>query len=103
MLVCEATGFPAPAITWFQNDTEQDNTTFTNEQVNVYTTRSVFMMPMPDRNDSGQYHCQATVDGYEAVNSNTSLVLVQGMHNCIVTLAMRFLGLNIYACTLITV
>ena len=80
MLSCEATGFPAPVITWFHNDTEVNNTSYTSEEVNIYTSRSTLTRTMPERNDTGEYYCQASVDGYEEVNSDTALVLVQGKH-----------------------
>lgn len=80
ILSCEATGFPAPVITWFHNDTEVNDTTYTSEQVNAYTTNSTLTRMMPDSNDTGDYYCQASVEGYEEVNSDTALVLVQGKH-----------------------
>ena len=82
MLSCTATGFPAPTITWFHNNTMEDNTSYTSEMINDYTTRSSFIMSMPATNDSGMYFCRAAVDGYDVTDSNTVTVLVQG-EDCI--------------------
>ena len=87
MLNCTATGFPAPTITWFHNNTMEDDTSYTSEMINVYTTRSIFIMSMPTTNDSGMYFCRAAVDGYDNVNSNTVTVLVQG--ECIIACGLQ--------------
>ena len=79
MLSCTATGFPAPAITWFHNNSMEDNAS--PQRINDYTTRSIFIMSMPATNDSGMYFCRAAVDGYDDVDSNTVTVLVQGEHS----------------------
>ena len=80
MLRCIATGFPAPTITWFHNNSIEDNSSYTSEMINDYTTKSIFVMSMPETNDSGMYFCRASVDGYDSVDSNTVTVLVQGEH-----------------------
>ena len=79
-LNCTATGFPAPMITWFHNDTLENSISYTAEAINVYTTRSTFefMMSMAETNNSGTYFCRAAVDGYDDVDSNMATVLVQG-------------------------
>ena len=77
-LMCMATGFPAPRITWFHNNTMEDSSVYTGEAINVYTTWSTLVKSMAETNDSGEYFCRAAVDGYGDVDSNTVTVLVQG-------------------------
>ena len=77
-LTCIATGFPAPTITWIHNDTLENSTSYIVEEINVYTTRSTFMMSMAETNDSGMYFCRAAIEGYDDVDSNMATVLVQG-------------------------
>ena len=36
------------------------------------------MLRMAERSDSGMYSCRAVVHGYEVVQSNIAIVLVQG-------------------------
>lgn len=82
VLRCTATGFPAPLITWFHNNTLESNTSnIMEENVNVYTTRSTLTIPMAERNDSGEYHCRAAIEGYNDIDSNPAIVLVQGKHS----------------------
>ena len=78
MLSCTATGFPAPTITWFHNNTMEDSSLYTSEMINAYTTLSTFTMSMPATNDSGMYFCRAAINGYDDIDSNTATVLVQG-------------------------
>ena len=78
MLNCTATGFPAPTITWFHNNTMEDNTSYTSEMINNYTTRSTFILSMPATSDSGMYLCRAAINGYDDVDSSRITVLVQG-------------------------
>ena len=78
MLSCTATGFPAPTITWFHNNSMEGNTSA--QRINDYTTRSIVTISMPATNDSGMYYCTAAVDGFNDVDSNTVTVLVQGEH-----------------------
>ena len=77
-LTCLATGFPAPRITWFHNNTMEDSSVYTSETINVYTTRSTLVKSMAETNDSGVYFCRVAIDGYDDVDSNTLTVLVQG-------------------------
>ena len=77
-LSCTVAGFPSPAITWFHNNTLENNNLSTTEAVNVYTTRSTFMRSIAVLTDSGTYFCKAVVDGYSDLDSNTVIVLVQG-------------------------
>ena len=79
MLSCTATGFPAPTITWFHNNTMEDNTSYTSEMINDYTTRSSFIMSMPATIDSGMYFCRAAISVHDQeVDSSRVTVLVQG-------------------------
>ena len=73
-----ATGFPAPTITWFHNNSMEDSALYTSEMINAYTTRSIFIASMPATNDSGVYLCRAAVDGFDDVDSSRVTVLVQG-------------------------
>ena len=94
-LSCIATGFPAPIITWFHNNSIEDNLSYRSENINDYTTRSTFCMPKPATNDSGMYFCRASVDGYDAVDSNTVTVLVQGEH-CINYMTLYLTESNVF-------
>ena len=76
-LSCTATGFAAPTITWFHNNSMEDNALYTSEMINAYTTRSTFIMSMPATSDSGRYFCRAAVDGYDEVHSSRVTILVQ--------------------------
>ena len=78
MLSCTATGFPAPTITWFHNDTLENSVFYTTEDINCYTTRSTFIKLRAETNDSGTYFCRAEINGYDSVDSNEAIVLVQG-------------------------
>ena len=78
MLSCTATGFPAPSITWFHNGTMENSTSVMAEDINFYTTKSTFSRTMAETNDSGEYFCRAEIDGYNSVDSNKAMVLVQG-------------------------
>jgi hypothetical protein len=77
-LSCTATGFAAPTITWFHNTSIENNALYTSEMINAYTTRSIFIMPMPATSDSGLYFCRATINGYDEVDSSRVTILVQG-------------------------
>ena len=77
MLNCTATGFPAPTITWFHNNTMEDNTSYTSGMINNYTTRSTFILSIPATSDS-MYLCRAAINGYDDVDSSRITVLVQG-------------------------
>lgn len=77
-LSCTVTGFPSPAITWFHNNTQEDNILSTTEAINDYTTRNTFIRSMAELNDSGEYFCKAVVDGYSDLDSNIAIVLVLG-------------------------
>ena len=86
MLSCTATGFPAPTITWFHNNSMEDNTSYTSENlmINDYTTRSIFIMSLPATSDSGMYFCRAAINEYDQeVDSSRVTVLVQGQYSSI--------------------
>lgn len=80
MLTCSATGFPAPVVTWFINNTMKDSSSYVTETINFYTTSSIFVKAMAEANDSGIYSCRAATDGYDNVDSNMATVLVQGKY-----------------------
>ena len=80
VLTCTATGFPSPTIVWFHNDTLVDNSSYTDEAINFYTTRSIFNKSIPVLNDSGSYFCRAVIEGYDAMDSEVAIVLVQGKY-----------------------
>ena len=73
-----ATGFAAPTITWFHNNSMEDNALYISETINAYTTRSTFIMSMSATSDSGLYFCRAAIDGYDEVDSSRVTILVQG-------------------------
>ena len=85
MLSCTATGFPTPTITWFHNNTMEDNATdIMSQRINVYTTRSTLTVLEPATDDSGMYFCRAFIDGYDNSDSDIVTVLIQGKcHNVI--------------------
>ena len=94
-LNCTATGFPSPTITWFHNNTLEDNVFSLTQAINGYTTRSVFTKSMAETNDSGVYFCRSTVDGYDDVDSDSVTVLVQGKYQC-----QHVITYNLTVCTM---
>ena len=79
VLTCTAVGFPSPTITWFHNGSlEVNNSSYITEDVNYYTTRSTYSKLRAESDDTGEYFCVAALEGYDNVNSNTVIVLVQG-------------------------
>ena len=81
-LICSATGYPAPSITWQHNRTTISETS----RVCISSTSSYFQITSTltvtssMTNDSGRYFCTATsyVTEFNSVNSTEALVLVQG-------------------------
>ena len=82
-LSCTVTGFPLPGIIWFHNNTLEDSNLSSTDTINVYTTRSIFIKSMAVLNDSGTYFCKAVIGGYDDMDSNMVIVLVQGNINSI--------------------
>ena len=80
-LQCDAEGIPTPNITWYHNSsllTENNrvrvNTTSTNQ-----TSRSLVIISLAMRNDSGIYTCdvKSIIQEYEAINRSV-MVTVRG-------------------------
>ena len=78
ILTCTAVGFPSPTITWFHNGSVEVNSSYITENVNYFTTRSTYSKLRAESDDTGGYFCVAAIEGYDNVNSNTVIVLVQG-------------------------
>ena len=82
VLSCSATGFPAPTIVWYHNDTAIT----TMGRVNIastsshYQTNSTVTITSAMTNDTGDYYCNITssVSAFGPVSSSVALVLVQG-------------------------
>ena len=77
-LTCVATGFPPPTISWFHNNTLEDENFYLTEDVNFFMTRSNLTKSMAQLNDSGSYLCRVFIDGFDEIVSNTAVILVQG-------------------------
>ena len=80
-LICEASGFPIPNITWQHNGslvTSDDRTTleFENGDRSTVGTLSIFGAMT---NDSGEYECRvSSLSLFSDILSAPALVLVQG-------------------------
>jgi len=81
MLTCNVTGFPIPAITWFQNGSAIDSGDNIATTVQPLTRRisSTLTISMAMRDDSGVYHCNISSPNFINVISEEVLVLVQGV------------------------
>ena len=81
VLSCSATGFPAPAIVWYHNDTAIT----TMGRVNItssssdYQTNSTITITSSMTNDTGDYYCNAT-STVGTVSTSVALALVQGQY-----------------------
>ena len=95
-LSCTVSGFPSPEITWFHNNTIEENRLSTIEAINEYTTRSTFIRSIAELNDSGTYFCKAIVDGYSDLDSNTVIVLVQGEYQNLIPIDLSANFKNLY-------
>ena len=75
-LNCTATGFPAPSIAWFLNDSQivsANNTSVRRSSPNAYTVVSVVSVTRADLHHTGNYYCEATnVDQQGGTHNDTS-------------------------------
>ena len=84
VLSCSATGFPAPAIVWYHNNTAIT----TMGRVNItsssshYQTNSTITITSSMTNDTGDYYCNAT-NTVGTVSTSVALALVQGQYLCL--------------------
>lgn len=78
MLNCTATGFPAPTISWFHNGSLENSTLYTNIASDLYTTESILLKPVRGISDFGAYHCKASVNGNDSVDSTVAMLSSQG-------------------------
>ena len=78
-LSCEATGFPAPSITWSQNgivinSSTEDRRVITERTLNL-TTMSTLTVGVAVLDDSGTYSCRTSNDVGEPDTVNVSVIV----------------------------
>ena len=88
-LVCSASGYPVPTITWTHNGTivsedENNRATIISELVASRSVISALTVSMAMKNDSGDYSCIAT-SSISDFQSGPVTVLVQGKTKMLVT------------------
>ena len=76
-LTCSATGFPAPSITWFHNDTVVMASPRIVSIRSRYEISSTLTITNANTNDTGDYFCNIT-STVGTVSTSVALVLVQG-------------------------
>lgn len=88
ILTCSATGFPAPNIVWYHNDTAVTvvECVMVTTSSARYQTNSSIAITNAVTNDTGDYYCNVTspVSAFGPINSSVALVLVQGQLACII-------------------
>ena len=84
-LVCSASGYPVPTITWTHNGTmvseeENDQATIISENITSRSVRSTLTVSMAAINNSGDYACIVTssISNFQNLTSGPVTVLVQG-------------------------
>ena len=86
MLLCNASGFPVPTVSWLHNDSDVTAETRLRieTQVGKRSVLSILMIVNTSVtvNDSGEYVCTASsgITGLQDAVSTPALVLVQGMY-----------------------
>ncbi len=83
MLICNASGFPIPEISWTHNMTEVrdgDDRVSIMGELGSRTLMSTLTVTTAMTNDSGQYECIATspISTFSKVRSGPVTIIVQG-------------------------
>ena len=91
VLSCSATGFPAPSIIWYHNNTAITPMDRISISISItissshFRTSSTITITDSMTNDSGTYYCNITssISDFGPINSSIALVLVQGQWSLI--------------------